>query len=405
MTVATFVGGGCDYLFQYYMSGTMTPASFSELSALLSMFYLAIAPAQVVSTFLVKQTSRLDVEGRRQEISWLIRKIVLYETITGAAIAMALFLLIPSISSFIYLSSTFPVLLLMAGVIISLISPVGYGTSQGLQRFRYNAFYGITGPVTKLGMGIILVAAGFGIMGALGGVLVGLVLALTVSIYSIRDLVLLRPATMPKAELAKMKGSIFHVIVAITCLTIMVNVDVILARQYLDPTTAGLYAVCSMLSKIILFLPSSINIVIYPKLAAAHAKRSGTVVMMRLSVLIALAVTGVVVLAFFLFPHEILRLLYGGDKYVGAAAGLGILGLAMALLGVANLFMNYGLAIDSKMYLAIMVFFTALQVALIHDSLVTIALDMLVAFAGTTLVSWVYMEIGPREPKADLKSR
>jgi hypothetical protein len=28
---------------------------------------------------------------------------------------------------------------------------------------------------------------------------------------------------------------------------------------------------------------------------------------------------------------------------------------------------------------------------------VTIALDMLVAFGGTTLVSWAYMEIGPRE--------
>ena len=407
MTVATFVGGGCDYLFQYYMSGTMTPANFSELSALLSMFYLAIAPAQVVSTFLVKQTSRLDVEGRRQEIAWLIRKMVLYETIAGAAIALALFLLIPSISSFIYLSSTFPIFLLMAGVMISLISPVGYGTSQGLQRFRYNAFYGITGPVTKLAMGIILVAAGFGIMGALGGVLVGLLLALAVSIYSIRDLVRLKPMSLTKAELAKIKGSILHVIVAIACLTIMVNVDVILARQYLDPTTAGLYAVCSMLSKIILFLPSSINIVIYPKLAAAHAKRSGTVAMMRLSVLIALAVTGVVVLAFFLFPHEILRLLYGGDKYIGAAAGLGILGLAMALLGVANLFMNYGLAIDSRVYLAIMVFFTGLQIALIvlfHDSLVTIALDMLVAFAGTTLVSWAYMEMGPREQPPEAAS-
>ena len=398
MAVATLMGGGCDYLFQYYMSGTMTPANFSELSALLSMFYLAIAPAQVMSTFLVKQSSRLNVEGRKNEIAWLIRKMVLYEAITGAAIALGLYLLLPDISSFIYLSSTFPVFLLMAGVVISLVSPVGYGTSQGLERFRYNALYGITGPVTKLGLGIILVAAGYGIMGALGGVLVGLALALTVSIYSIRDLFRLEPVPLPRSELAKMRGSVLHVIIAVACLTIMVNVDIILARQYLDPNTAGLYAVCSMLGKIILFLPSSINIVIYPKLAAAHAKKAGTVVMMRLSVLIALAVTGVVVISFFLFPNEILRLLYGGDKYIGASGGLGILGLAMALLGVANLFMNYGLATDSRVYLVIMVFFTALQVALIvlfHDSLVTIALDMLVAFGGTTLVSWAYMEMRP----------
>ncbi len=399
MAVATLLGGGCDYLFQYYMSGTMTPASFSELSALLSMFYLAIAPAQVMSTFLVKQSSRLNVEGRQNEISWLVRKMVVYGSMTGAAIALGMYLLLPSISSFIYLSSTLPVFLLMAGVIISLISPVGYGTSQGLERFRYNAFYGITGPVVKLGTGIILVVIGFGIMGALGGVLIGLILALIVAIYSIRDVIRLRPTPMPKSELTKMRGSVLHVIIAVACLTIMVNIDVILARQYLDPNTAGLYAVCSMLSKIILFLPSSINIVIYPKLAAAHAKKAGTVVMMRLSVLIALAVTGVVVLTFFLFPAEILRLLYGGDKYIGAAAGMGILGMSMALLGIANLFMNYGLAIDSKVYLAIMVFFTALQVALIvlfHDSLVTIALDMLVAFGGTTLVSWTYMEIESR---------
>ncbi len=405
MAVATLVGGGCDYLFQYYMSGTMTPSNFSELSALLSMFYLAIAPAQVMSTFLVKQSSRLNVEGRQNEIAWLVRKMVLYGAITGATIAMGLFLLLPSISSFIYLSSTFPVFLLMAGVIISLISPVGYGTSQGLERFRYNAFYGITGPVVKLGSGIILVVAGFGIMGALGGVLVGLILALFVAIYSIRDIIHLDSIPMPKLELTKLRGSILHVVIAVACLTIMVNVDVILARQYLDPNSAGLYAVCSMLGKIILFLPSSINIVIYPKLAAAHAKKAGTVVMMRISVLIALTVTGVAVLSFFLFPTEILRLLYGGDKYIGAAAGLGILGLAMALLGVANLFMNYGLAIDSKVYLAIMVFFTGLQVGLIvlfHDSLVTIALDMLIAFAGTTLASWAYMEIGPREPSPEV---
>jgi O-antigen/teichoic acid export membrane protein len=398
MAVATLIGGGCDYLFQYFMSGTMTPADFSELSALLSVFYLAIAPAQVIATFLVKQSSRLNVEGRRHEIAWLIRKMVLYESVAGAAIAVALFLLLPEISSFIYLSSTFPVFLLMAGVVVSLVSPVGYGTSQGLERFRFNALYGVTGPLTKLGMGIVLVAVGFGIMGALGGVLIGLVLALVVSLYSIRDLFQTEPVPLPQPELAKMRGALLHVVIAVTCLTIMVNVDIILARQYLDPNTAGLYAVCSMLGKIILFLPSSINIVIYPKLAAAHAKRSGTVAMMRLSVLIALVVTGVVVISFFLFPSEILRLLYGGDKYIGAAAGLGILGLAMSLLGVANLFMNYGLATDSRIYLAIMVFFTALQVTLIvmfHDSLVTIALDMLVAFGGTTAVSWAYMEARP----------
>jgi O-antigen/teichoic acid export membrane protein len=231
------------------------------------------------------------------------------------------------------------------------------------------------------------------------------VLAMVVALYSVRDYFRRERVPIPAEEMAKMRGSILSVIIAVTCLTIMLQVDIILARQYLDATTAGVYAVCSVLGKVILFLPSSINIVIYPKLAHAHRKQTGTVKMMRLSVFMALGVTGAVVLAYFLFPNEIVRLLYGGDMYIGAAAGLGIMGLAMALFGTANLFMNYGLATNRNVYLGIMVFFTVLQVSLIvlfHDSIVTIALDLLVTSAGTTLASWGYMELRPGEPKADL---
>ncbi|MGD0817158.1 MAG: hypothetical protein ABR986_02015 [Methanomassiliicoccales archaeon] len=408
MAVATIVGGGCDYLFQIYMGRTMGPSSYSELSALLSMFYLVIVPAQVVSTFLVKQTSYLKAEAREGEIAWLMRKTLLVSAAVGATIALVMFLLLSEISSFIYLSSTIPVFLLMAGVIIALVSPVGYGTSQGLQRFSNNAAYGITGPVAKLGLSILLVTLGFGIAGAIGGVVISLVLAMIVALFFVRDYFGKERVPIPADEMVKMRGSLLSVVVAVTCLTVMLNIDIVLARQYLDPNTAGVYAVCSVLGKILLFLPSSINIVIYPKLAHAHVKKTGTVAMMRLSVLLALAVTGIVVLLYFLLPTEILRFLYDGDKYIGAASALGIMGVAMALFGTANLFMNYGLATNRRTYLGIMVFFTILQVSLImlfHDSVVTIALDLLVTSAGTTLVSWAYMEAGPEEAGTEVPAK
>jgi hypothetical protein len=72
------------------------------------------------------------------------------------------------------------------------------------------------------------------------------------------------------------------------------------------------------------------------------------------------------------------------------------LGTAMAFFGLTNLFMNYGLAINSKIFSLMIFIFTVLEILLIvsyHDSPVTIALDLFVVGLGTFISSWAYMEL------------
>ncbi len=398
MFVATLVGGGCDYLFQIVMGRNLGPESYSELNALLSIFYIISVPTQTIGTFLARYTSRLKAEGNHGGIAWLMRRTLVFALLIALLVALGLVLALPQLSRFISLTSTLPVFILMVGVLIVTISPVGYGPTQGLQRFHFSGAFGVAGPMGKLVFGLLLTGAGFGVAGALGGVVIGSFLAMTVGFVAVRDY-LRRPAvSVSKDESSSMKRYVLTVTAGIVGWAILINVDIFLARQYLPPYEAGLYSVASILGKVVFFLSGGVCSVLLPKVSDFHARKKRTVEMVRVAALLTLAITTVVAAAYLLFPVPILNFLYGGI-YVDAAPALSILGLAMVFFSLSGLFLNYGLAIASRAYILIFSAFTLLQVALImmfHDSAVQIAFDLLITGAGLATVSWVYMEIRAR---------
>lgn len=393
--IATMVGGGCDYLFQIIMGRQLGLSSYSELNAMLSLFYMVTVPSATIGTFMIRYTSKFKAEGRDGEIAWLMKRWLLISIALGLVLELAIFLLGPFISQFISLSSMTPLYLLMMGILITMVSPIGYGAAQGLQRFSFSAAYGITGPVIKLVLGLTLVIGGYGIGGAVGGVLLGLLFAMFVALFAVRDYFRHPSKPVRKEEVGEIIRYFFMVVFTVICYTVMINADIFLARQYLDPVDAGLYSTASVLSKVIWFLPSSINLVLFPKITHAFAKKANTVKIMRRSVLWAFGLTGGVALVYLIMPSFILEVLYGND-FSGAATALSILGMAMAFFGLTNLFMNYGLAINSKIFSLTIFIFTVLEILLIvsyHDSPVVIALDLFVVGLGTFISSWAYMEL------------
>jgi len=402
MFTATLIGGGCDYLFQIIMGRNLGPESYSELNALLSIFYIVSVPTQTIGTFLARYTSKFKAEGNHGGIAWLMRKVLLYALVLGVLIALGLLLAIPYLAKFISLTSTLPVFILMVGVLVVMLAPVGYGPTQGLQRFRLAGAYGIAGPAGKLIFGLLLTAAGFGVAGAIGGVVIGSFFAMVVGLVAVRDYLKRPRVPVSKTETSVMTKYVLTVTAAIVGWAILINIDIFLARQYLPPYEAGLYSVASVLGKVIYFLSGGVCSVLLPKVSDYHARKKRTTEMMRVSALLTFAITIVVAIAYLLFPVPILNFLYGG-VYVDAAPALSILGLAMVFFSLCGLFLNYGLAIASKAYIAIFSIFTAIQVALIvmfHESAVQIALDLLLTSACLVVVSWTYMEFRARAERS-----
>jgi O-antigen/teichoic acid export membrane protein len=371
---------------------------YSELTAILSIFLIVSIPTQTVSTMLVRYVSKLKAENKEPEMIWLVRATILYLTVVALIMAIAVLIAIPFLVSFLNLSSDTSLIILAAGLFISMLYPIGIGTAQGLQRFGMVSLANFVGPLGKLIFGVLFVVLGFSVAGAFGGVVMGSILALVIAYISIKDIF---HGERKPFETTDLKRYLVPVTIAVLCFTILTNIDTFLARHYLNEVDAGLYSAASMLGKIILFLPGAISAVMFPRISQAHARGEGTYVIIRKSIIWTLLISSAVAVVFLMIPGLVIETLFG-PSFSAAAPSLAVLGVAMVLFGLATLFMNFGLATDSNALITILAIFTVLEIIMIaiwNATPLDISLDLLVSSAGICALSWTHLELKHRSGK------
>lgn len=393
--VATVIGGACNYFYQIFMWKSLTVESYSELMAVLSLFYIVSVPTQTVGTMLLRYTSKFVAEGRQAQVSWLMRRSLWISLGVSLVMVVALLISMPWLVSFLALPSDLPLIIMLVGLVVAMVTPIGFGPGQGLQRFTMLGLETVTWPVGKLLFGILLVFAGFGVAGAMGAVVIGSAFGMLIVLVGVRDYLAKPGEEITHADSRAIKMYLIPVTVAVVCYAILTNIDILLANHYLDKTSSGLYSMASTLGKIILFLPGAIGTVMFPKLSEAHTRHEDTVRIMRRSIFWTLGLSGLCAMGFLLLPDTVLGLL-SNKSYLGAAPVLQVIGFSMMFFGLASLFMNYGLATDRHQYTSFLLIFTLVEVALLalfHSTPVEIAYDMLVTSLLMCVVSWVYMEL------------
>ncbi|GEM_PF-752655 len=359
MLVATVAGGGCNFLYQVMMTN-LIPGGLAELNTLLSILYIVTVPSSAVQNVIIRYVSKYNALGEDSVVSWLLKRILVFTSVAGVAIAILLLIIlsVPSVSTTLKLTSTFPVVLLAIGVIISLVSPVGQGTMQALQRFTPFGSINTVNFILKLTLGVGMVLLGFGISGALGGVIIGIAFGCAASIIFVRKYLFMTSTAIEAREIWRFT---IPATVAMLGYTVITQADVIIATSLLVKEEANYYAAASSLAKIILFLPGAVSTVMFPKLSKANAVRSMRARageesnrILKAAFAMTLALAGLVVAAYFLAPELVLNILIPANPFKEQIAPiLQWLGVAMMLLGLANLFMLYGLATDGHAYIVI----------------------------------------------------
>ncbi len=180
MLVSTIVGGACNFFFQISMQN-LIPGQVSELNTLLAILTIISVPSTTVGNILIRYVAKYKAEGRESAISWLLRKMLLAILICGvvAGIILVVVLNIPSIHDALKLTSSSAIILLAFAVFFSLLIPIGSGPLQGMQKWTIYGIQSVGNYVLKLIIGFSLVVLGWGVAGAIGGVLVGAVFATT----------------------------------------------------------------------------------------------------------------------------------------------------------------------------------------------------------------------------------
>jgi len=141
-------------------------------------------------------------------------------------------------------------------------------------------------------------------------------------------------------------------------------------------------------------------------MAKVHAQKGDTRNILRTAFGMTLLLSGLAAMAYVLVPDLIVSILIPGSDYRAfVPALLPPLGIAMMLLGLANLFMLYGLATDGHAYISIMVMSVLVMASLVGAVIAsgTIFTPMIVALimiaTGLFMVSLsaLYLVIIERE--------
>lgn len=391
MFVGAMVACACNYFYQVYLGRALGPVDYGAFSALFSIYYLFYVFSGTFQAVAARFVSKFNAIGDNSSISIFSIELIKKMALMGSFSFIIFWLNRTMIADFLNLRSTTEVIFLGAAILFSSLLPVTSGMLQGLQKFNGLALVNILTFAPKLIFGILLVKLGYGISGAIGAVALGLAVAFLFSIIPLR-IYLKNNQKNNNSKFREMYSYSAPAILIMMCLAVPSNVDVILAKHYLTDTNAGLYAAAAVLGKIVLFLASSIPVVMFPKVSELNTLGMITRPLLNKCLICSGILSGSATVLFVGFPSLIESIF--GIGYADAYPIIKIYAITMFFVSLIWVIAQYCLATNYLNYSYILFFFTFSEIVVIsilHDSIMQMAQILMMANLVLLFVSYIYL--------------
>ena len=377
--VATTGVSGFNFLFHVLISRLLGPSQYGALNAVLNVISVLAVPLGAVQ---LAVTQAVVSGAGKERIS--LRRLTVKAMLWGAGAMVAVAVVSPLIDGFLNLKSPSANLGMAVWIALAVVAAVLQGALLGELRFAPVAvasFFG--GGALRLVTGSLLVSAGFGLGGAVAATVIG-------QAFTTGALLLVARREVFAKGLDPIRISLRDAVLSIAALagyTTLTGIDVFLARHFLAPVTAGLYAAAATAGHIAMFLPGALVAVAFPRLVSAG--RTGVSVGKTLTetvgLVIAIGLAAFAVLA--VMPGVVVDVLFG-PKYADAASIVGIIALTSVFLGIISVLTYFHVARRSVAALSSWagVALVWVLVAVLHGGMETIAACMLAA-SGFVLVA------------------
>ena len=342
MVAGSFLGSLTNYLFHLVTARGLGPNGYGVLDSLISIMYQISIPLATISLVIVKYVSSFKGQNRQEEIASLFWKI--NRKLFSFVPLMVIFFLIltPLVTNFLHLSSPFLFIIIAFSFILGIFITIGRSFLQGLVLFEKLTFVGIFEGLIKVGLTILFLSLGWKLFGVALAFLLPGIFSFSLILYFLRSL-WLRKKDIAIPEKKEMYAFLLPVFLTNLGLTSFITTDIILARHFLAPGQAGLYAALSTMGKIIYFAASPITGVLFPMISQAHSARESV----RKIVFWGLLMTGVIIAGSFLifafFPKMMILVLFG-EKYLELAPFLLYFAIGISFYTVNAVFLNIYLA-------------------------------------------------------------
>lgn len=377
------VANASGYFFHLALGRILSPAEYGTLGVLLAIFTIVTVPVTAIQNTAAKLFSRL--QKKPTEINYILQRVGPSLT----KLSWIVFLIFFLFSLFTYQLFNLPsaVGLTLIGFSIIFIFHLAWnrGVMQGLFDFNNLSFnYSVEGLV-KLLFGVTLGYLFLQAQYAIFGITLAFLAAYWFSTHFINQH---NQASRPHKKTAVMNNQYLVEGLRMTAGTLgvlfFISVDLIFAKKFLSEYDSGFYTALSTLGKVAFFAPLSIATAFFPYASkeANVGKRFHLLISAFLLVLI--TVLGVVAL-YLLFPQQIFDFLFAG-KYGQVGSLLAVMGVAIGVVGIVQLIINYLLSQSGWLFAWAMLFSGIFQITaylLFHASVTQ--------FVSMTLASAVFM--------------
>lgn len=389
LAIAMLVANAGNYILNALLGGWLTPAEFADANLMVTIMLLVTAIAISVQLIAARFASLSDdVADTMTSATWLERRALAAGLLIGVVLVAAA----PWWRDFFNSESAMPFAVLGIGMPFYLAQGVGRGVLQGHLQFGPLATTFVVEMIVRLGVAVPLVAAGFGVLGATAG--------LTASFVTtwIHVRILTRSGRIGSAGInterrADMIAYAGPVALLLLGQIIINNGDVLIAKRFLDPDTAGIYAAIALVGRAVFFLSWSVATTLFPASAQRDAAGESSDGLLWGGLGIVAALGACFAIGGWTLGGVILGEVFG-PEYADVSGPLGWYALATSLFAMANLIVSHHLAMGRLREALVLLGGAVLQTALLIagrgsiDSLITAQVIAMGVLFVAVLASW-----------------
>lgn len=387
-----------NYVFHVVISRLLGPGDYGALGALLSAFIMVSVPAGALQVLVAKRISVLRASGDPARAGGVL--VAMLRGGTGIALAAGAItaLASPLIRDFMRLRSLTPALIFAGYVVLSVITPIVRGALQG--QMRFNALAGLSAGTTLLRLvsGVLFVAIGWGVAGAVGASLVAEAAFIVFGVPRLRSL--FRQSMILRIRIRSLIREAQMAVLAFGGFWAIVSLDTVLVRHYFPADSSGFYAAASVAARIVLFLPGAIAMVAFPRFAESAGRSVDARRILFHSIVVVTIVGFFAATILTVFRTLVVRMLFG-TAYLEGTVIIGTLAFAMALMGISNILIYFHLASNSKALHSLIgaIVVQAAGIAMFHESIIQVSMVMLSVSSGLLLFNLIAAYAQPGDPR------
>jgi O-antigen/teichoic acid export membrane protein len=364
LTVAVGLANVLNAVLQFSLARIFEPDEYALLAALFAIVLVGAIPPLAFQATTAREVSarlaRSDQEGAGRFLKGMATSVLRW---SNAFTIAAILIVVPAAIFGADDPVAYGATVLTVGFALEI--PVLWGGLQGTGQFSQLAGAHVLFAGSRLCAGLVIALAGGGVGAVMLGLAGATAVTILVSLLPLRDLL---PAGPPLREglATRLNAS---AAVGLTALWALAYGDLLVARLAFDGDEAGAYAAAAVASKVLLLVPIAATTVLFPRVAVLHDRRRERHHLLA-GLGIVSAASALLTAFAWIFAGPLIDLLFGAE-YGAAESWLGPLCLAMALYGLAIVYLYHFLALGRTRFALVLALLLAAQVVayvLFHDS-------------------------------------